>query len=262
MVKFSANLGFLWADIPLPAAILAAKSAGFDAVECHWPYDTAATEIVKALDDTGLAMLGINTFKGDDKSGGFGLSAVPGQQAAARLAIDQAIFFAAQIGAEAVHVMAGKAAGAGAKTVFEANLTYACTKALNYDLTILIEPLNPYDAPGYFLNSLEQAAQIIARSGLKNLKLMFDCYHVGRTEGDIIGHLRALYPIIGHIQFASVPSRQRPDQGKVDFAEIFSVIDGMGWTRPIGAEYKPIGKTEDSLGWMQGMGRSSLGVKP
>ena len=157
MVKFSANLGFLWADIPLPAAILAAKSAGFDAVECHWPYDTAATEIVKALDDTGLAMLGINTFKGDDEGGGFGLSAVPGQQAAARLAIDQAIFFAAQIGAEAVHVMAGKAAGAGAKTVFEANLAYACTKALNYDLTILIEPLNPYDAPGYFLNSLEQA---------------------------------------------------------------------------------------------------------
>ena len=116
MVKFSANLGFLWADIPLPAAILAAKSAGFDAVECHWPYDTAATEIVKALDDTGLAMLGINTFKGDDKGGGFGLSAVPGQQAAARLAIDQAIFFAAQLGAQAVHVMAGKAAGAGAKT--------------------------------------------------------------------------------------------------------------------------------------------------
>ena len=73
--------------------------------------------------------------------------------------------------------------------------------------------------------------------------------------------MRALYPIIGHIQFASVPSRQRPDQGKVDFAEVFSVIDGMGWTRSIGAEYKPIGKTEDSLGWMQGMGRSSLGLK-
>ena len=153
--------------------------------------------------------------------------------------------------------MAGNAAGAEAKAVFEANLAFACAEAANHGLTILIEPLNPHDAPGYFLNSLEQAAQIIARLGQNNLKLMFDCYHVGRTEGDVIGHLRALYPIIGHIQFASVPLRQSPDQGSVDFKEVFAAIDDMGWTGPLGAEYKPMGKTEASLCWMQSLGELS-----
>ena len=254
MAKFSANLGFLWTDIPLLEAIHAAKSVGFDAVECHWPYKTPADEIVTALEQTGLTMLVINTVKGGKGGAGFGLSSVPGQEKAARLTINQAISFAAQIGAGAVHVMAGNAAGAEAEVVFEANLAFACAEAANHGLTILIEPLNPHDAPGYFLNSLEQAAQIIARLGQNNLKLMFDCYHVGRTEGDVIGHLRALYPIIGHIQFASVPLRQSPDQGNVDFEEVFAVIDDMGWTGPLGAEYKPMGKTEASLGWMQSLG--------
>jgi hydroxypyruvate isomerase len=157
--------------------------------------------------------------------------------------------------------MAGNAAGAEAEAVFEANLAFAfacaCAEAANHGLTILIEPLSPHDAPGYFLNSLEKAAQIIARLGQNNLKLMFDCYHVGRTEGDVIGHLRALYPIIGHIEFASVPLRQSLDQGSVDFEEVFVAIEDMGWTGPLGAEYKPMGKTEASLGWMQSLGELS-----
>jgi 2-dehydrotetronate isomerase len=250
MVTFSANLGFLWADLPLPAAIRAAKAAGFGAVECHWPYATPPTEITAALKDTGLEMLGLNTPKSAGSIGLFGLSALPGHEALARSVIDQSLSFADDIGARSLHVMAGMVSGAEAQASFCAALSHACHQAQQGGMTILIEPLNRYDAPGYFLNSLAQAEEIITSVNHPNLKLMFDCYHVGRTEGDVIAQLQARLPLIGHIQFASIPNRKSPDQGTLDYTEVFAALDKLGWNRPLGAEYHPDGATGNSLDWM------------
>lgn len=246
-VKFSANLGFLWSDRPLPEAIAAAHEAGFDAVECHWPYDIAPAAVKSALEATGLPMLGLNTIRGNP--GEIGLSALPGRESDARAAIDQAISYAAAIGARAIHVMAGTAEGPEAQAVFLDNLRYARARC-PADIMLLIEPLNRHDAPGYFLKTTEQSAALIAALDLPGIKLMFDCYHVGRTEGDIVTRIRALAPIIGHIQFASVPDRGAPDRGELDYGVIFAEIAAMGWPRPLGAEYKPRAATEDSLDWM------------
>lgn len=251
-MRFSANLGFLWADLALPDAIIAAKSAGFDAVECHWPYHTPPKDIQAALRKTGLDMLGINTDRGNIESGDNGLSAIPGREHEARTAIDQAIAYAAKIDAKNVHVLAGFSDGEIARTTFIDNLRYACAAALPQNITILIEPLNKFDAPGYFLNTTNQAADIIETANAPNLKLMFDCYHVGRTDGDVLKALNTYVPIIGHIQFASVPDRGTPDHGDIDFAVLFAEIERLGWTTPLGAEYKPIGRTEDSLTWLAG----------
>lgn len=250
MTRFSANLGFLFADRPLPDAIRAAHAAGFDAVECHWPYDTPADAVAAALHDTGLPMLGLNTRRGDVAAGDNGLAAIPGREAEAKDAIDEAIAYAARIGAGAVHVMAGFADGPEARACFMENLSYACRKAAARDLTILIEPLNRFDAPGYFLKTTGQAADLIEALALPNLALMFDCYHVGRTEGDVIARLRALYSVIGHIQFAAVPDRGTPDHGEVDYRLVFEAIADLAWPHPLGAEYKPTGRTEASLAWM------------
>ena len=252
-MKFSANLGYLWTDRPLPEAIRAAHAAGFDAVECHCPYDVPAEAVKAALDETGLAMLGLNTARG--KPGENGLAALPGRAADARAAIDQAIAYAGRIGAGAIHVMAGFATGEAAHAVFLENLRYAraaCPQAI----TLLIEPLNRHDAPGYFLQNTDQAAAIIAELGLDGVKLMFDCYHVGRTEGDITTRFRALMPVIGHVQFASVPDRGPPDRGEVDYRFVFGAIADTGWDRPLGAEYKMTGNTEDSLHWMRALSPS------
>ena len=252
-MKFSANLGFLWNDRPLPAAIHAAKAAGFHAVECHWPYAFPAADVRAALEETGLAMLGLNTDRGNLDAGENGLSALPGREVDARAAIDQAIDYSVQIDAQAIHVMAGFASGSEAAQTFEANLKYACTQAATKGKTILIEPLNRHDAPGYFLQTTDQAIATIAKLGHENLKLMFDCYHVGRTEGDIITRLDDLRDRIGHIQFASVPTRGQPDQGEVNYRAVFEAIDAMGWPAPLGAEYKPTGPTDDSLEWMRSL---------
>lgn len=247
-MKFSANLGFLWTDRALPDAIRAAKAAGFDAVECHWPYDVPAVEIRDALTETGLEMLGLNTRRGEP--GENGLAALPGREMEARAAIDEALAYGHEIGAVNVHVMAGFAGGAEAHASFVENLRYACEAAAPLDMTIVIEPLNRHDAPGYFLSTTDQAADIIADVGKDNLRLMFDCYHFQRMEGDISTRLPALLPLIGHIQFASVPDRGTPDHGELDYDHVFGVIRELGWGVPLGAEYKPVKATDDSLGWL------------
>ena len=250
MIRFSANLGFLWQEQSLPDAIRSAKTAGFDAVECHWPYDVPASQVKAALDDTGLSMLGINTWPGQLEKGEIGLAALPGREEDARAAIDEAIEYAITIDARNIHVMAGQSEGQEADQTFKSNLLYACNQAAGYDLTILVEPLNRHDNPDYFLKTTDQAVEIICSLNQPNLQLMFDCYHVQRTEGDVNHRLRQFIDFIGHIQFASSPDRGRPDQGELDYRHVFSLIKELGYDRPLGAEYRPEGRTEDSLGWM------------
>lgn len=250
-MQFSANLGFLWTELSLPDAIRAARAAGFDAVECHWPYDTAPDDINAALSETGMQMLGLNTARGDVAGGENGLSALPNRESDARAAIDQAIAYAVAIKAPKVHVMAGFAQGKAAHDTFVANLRYACEMAASHGITILIEPLNSYDAPGYFLQTTDQAMAIMTEVGAPNIKLMFDCYHVQLMQGDLSHKLAALHDHIGHIQFASVPDRGPPDQGEVNYAHVFGVIAKLGYQQPLGAEYKPKGPTETTLGWFK-----------
>lgn len=252
-MKFSANLGFLWNDRSLPDAVRAAKEAGFDAVECHWPYETPAGEVRAVLTETGLSMLGLNTRRGDIDRGDNGLSAIPGREAEARAAIDEALAYSVDIGALNIHVMAGFANGLDAEKTFVENLQFACKKASEHNINILIEPLNKYDAPGYFLTTTEQALHVMDTVGMTNIKLMFDCYHIQLMEGDLTHRIKALLPRVGHIQFASVPDRGPPDHGEINYTHVFRVIAELGYTTPLGAEYKPNISTDATLDWMSGL---------
>ena len=249
---FSANLGFLWNDRPLPEAVIAAKEAGFDAVECHWPYDTNASLLQQALQETGLPMLGLNTIRGDVAAGENGLSALPVREQQAQEAIRQAVDYARQINCHNIHVMAGYASGKDAEDSFIRNLEFACDLAAQYGIGILIEPLNHYDAPGYFLNDLALARHVLAKVNRQNLKLMFDCYHIQILHGDITRQLQNAFGIIGHIQFASVPDRGAPDEGELNYQHLFSVMKKAGYEKPLGAEYKAAnGDTDASLSWLK-----------
>ena len=250
-MRFSANLGFLWNDRPLPDAIHAAAKAGFDAVECHWPYENDEADVKAALEATGLSMLGLNTVRGNLADGENGLAALCGRENEARAAIDQALAYAAAINTPNIHVMAGFADGDAARATFVANLEYAAAAAAKAGRTILIEPLNHHDAPGYFLKHTDQARAIIEDVAVDNLKLMFDCYHIQILQGDLSRNLAANLDITGHIQFASVPDRGAPDTGEVNYHHIFAEIAALGYDAPLGAEYKPAnGDADASLGWL------------
>lgn len=250
-MKFSANLGFLWTEMPLPEAVRAAAAAGFDAVEFHFPYSTPLAQIRAALAETGLPVVGLNTIRGDHAAGENGLAALPGRGEDARTAVDEALDYGAAIGAGAVHVMAGKASGAEAHAAFLDILRYATARAAGQGMNILIEPLNRHDAPDYFLRTTDQALAILQEVGADNLGIMFDCYHVQRTEGDVSTRLAALWPHVGHVQIASAPDRGAPDHGELDFEHIFGVLRDLGHDRPVGAEYSPRGPTGDSLAWLK-----------
>ncbi len=250
-MKFSANLGFLWSGRPLVDRIRAAKEAGFDAVECHWPYDVTARDVRAALDETGLEMLGLNTRRGNTEVGENGLSALPGREVEARSAIDEALAYARMTRTAAIHVMAGNSSGPRARKAFTENLSYACDAAVADGITVLVEPLNPHNAPGYFLSGTCMAADIIREVGRPNLRMMFDCYHVQIIEGDVTRRLEALLPLVGHIQIASVPDRGAPDHGELDYDFVLARIAELGWVAPIGAEYVHAGQDVPDLGWLQ-----------
>ncbi|KQT60634.1 MULTISPECIES: hydroxypyruvate isomerase family protein [unclassified Aureimonas] len=247
MIQLSANLGFLWKDRALPDAIRAAKAAGFDAVECHWPYEMPAADVRAALDETGLSMLGLNTRRG--REGENGLSAMPGRESEARAAIDEAFDYGSEIGAGAVHVMAGASRGVeGAREAFLENLAYAADLGGKYGMVVLIEPLNARDAPGYFHQTVEEAADIVGALGRPEVRIMFDLYHQQIMGGDLVRRFERHRDLVGHVQFAAVPSRAEPDEGEVAFERL---LPALGWSGPFGAEYRPRAGTDDGLGWMR-----------
>ncbi len=258
MPRISANLGFLWLDLPLVERIRRAKAAGFEAVEFHYPYDTPVDDVRAVLAETGLPVVGLNTRPGDIAAGDLGLAALPGREAEARAAIDEAVAYAAALSARYVHVMAGKPPAGehqSAERAYLSALEHAADKAGPAGLTIVVEPLNVYDAPGYFLRTTAQASELIGRLGRPNVKILFDCYHVQISEGDLTRRLETLLPIVGHVQIAAVPSRREPDEGEIAYDRLLSAIDAMGYDGFVGAEYRPRATVEEGLGWLRSLGR-------
>lgn len=244
-MRFSANLGFLFTDRPLLEAIHLARETGFDAVELHWPYDTPAHALRGALGD--LPLVSLNTVRGDLAQGEFGLAALPGREDAARRSIDEALAYAAECGAENLHVMAGRAKGEAALAAFLGNLAYAVERAEPQGIRILIEPLNAFDAPGYFLDGLTLAERVAAAIASPALRIMFDCYHMARMGEDVEEAARRTMPRIGHIQFAGVPDRGEPDRGTLDYSHLLPALRAAGYEGVFGAEYRPQGGNFDWL---------------
>ena len=251
-MRFSANLGLLFTGQPLVAAIRAAAAAGFQAVECHWPYDTDSAEVRAVLAETGLPMLCLNTLRGRAEAGEFGLAALPGRQEEARAAIRQGLDFGQQIGAGNLHIMAGVASGPEAEATFAENLRWAADQAGQTGMGLLIEPLNRHDVPGYFLQNCDQAAALVDHLASPHIKIMFDCYHLQRQAGDLVYYFSQYQPVIGHVQFAAVPDRGPPSGGELDYRWLLGELVRLGYEGWFGAEYRPAGRTEDSLGWLAG----------
>lgn len=251
MIRFSASLEFLWPRLSLPDAVRAAARAGFDGVECHFPYAVPPADLRAALGETGLAMIGINAPPGDLVAGDFGLAAIPGRADEARRAIDEGIAYAAAIGARHLHVMAGRADGLkGARDCYLANLAHAADAAAAAGLGVVIEAINRRDAPGYLVAEVEAAAAVLGELDRPNLRLMFDCYHVQVMQGDVIRRLEALMPLIGHVQIASVPDRAEPDGGELALDRVVRAIGAIGYDGFVGAEYRPASTAEAGLGWL------------
>lgn len=253
MSTLTANISFMFQECAFLDRIDAAKAAGIDRVECHFPYDTPIPVLKERLARASVTLTGLNTAPGDVAKGEWGLAGLPGRTTDFRRDFDQAVDYASALGVPMIHVMAGVVAPetkAAARNAYVENLRAISPIAAKAGITILLEPLNTRDKPNYLVSLCEEITGVIDEVGQPNVKLLFDVYHVQIMQGDIIKRLERLRDYIGHIQIAAVPSRAEPDEGEVSYKAIFAAIEAIGYKGLIGLEYKPRGVTEQGLAWI------------
>jgi hydroxypyruvate isomerase len=260
MPRLCANLGFLFPELPFLDRFAAAARAGFAGVEYAAPYDYPVRELRTRLDDLGLEQVLINSPAGDAAKGERGLASLPGRTQDFRDSIKLALDYAQALGCRMVHVTAGNppadAARDTAAAVYAVNLAWAAEAALAAGVLPVIEPLNPRDAPGYFLATQEQGAAIVAAIGRDKLGLQFDIYHCQTAQGGIATRLAALMPVIAHMQLADAPGRHEPGTGEIGWEFLLPHIDALGYRGWIGCEYRPLGDTVAGLAWRERYGLS------
>lgn len=250
MPKFAANLTFLFRELPFLDRFEAAAEAGFSGVEVLFPYDDAASEITRRLRAFDLRMVLINAPPPNWAGGERGFAAVPGLSERFRTDFRRALRFAGALGAEHLHLMAGRAQGLVARKTYVDNLAWAAEQAPQMSLTI--EPINGHDMEGYFLNDFDQAAEILDEVGAVNLGLQFDMYHAQKITGDGMAAWEKHRARVKHVQIGGVPGRHEPVKGDIDYPAFFARLDVEGYAGWVSGEYNPAGKTEAGLGWMAG----------
>lgn len=257
MPRFAANLSMMYTEHDFLDRFAAAAADGFKGVEFLFPYAYTPQELARRLADNGLQQALFNAPPGDWDAGERGMSALPGREDEFRRSIARALDYAQALDCPHIHVMAGMvpagADRAAMRATYIENLRWACEQAKPDGRTLLIEPINGRDMPGYFLSRQDDAHAVIAEVGADNLKVQMDLYHCQIVEGDLAMKIRQYLPTgrVGHFQIAGVPDRHEPDQGEVDFRYLFGVIDAMGYDGWIGCEYRPAAGTSAGLGWLR-----------
>ncbi len=254
MPRFAANLSMMFNEVPFLDRFARAKKAGFEAVEFLFPYDHPADEVAGALKEQGLTQALFNMPPGDWENGERGIAALPGRESEFHAAVDKALEYAEALDCPRLHCMAGIIPDgidpAQAEVLYTDNLAHAAEKLASQGRTLLIEPLNHRDAPGYLLSRQDHARGIIERSHMDNLRLQFDIYHCQIVHGDLIRWMEQLLPIIGHVQIADVPERHEPGTGEINYTNVLAALDRLGYDGWVGCEYRPAGNTEEGLTWM------------
>lgn len=254
MPRFAANLTMLFTEHPFLDRFERAASAGFTAVEFLFPYAFEATDIKQRLTDHGLTLVLHNLPAGDWDAGERGIACHPDRVAEFRDGVGRAIDCARVLGVPQLNCLAGKTphgvADEAVRDTLVNNLRYAAAALGDAGLKLLIEPINTFDIPGFFLNRTTQALALIDAVGSDNLYVQYDIYHAQRMEGELIATMQKNLSRIAHIQLADNPGRNEPGTGEIHYDQVFAALDRMGYAGWVGCEYKPATTTEAGLGWL------------
>jgi len=253
MPKLAANLSWIYQEVPFLERFGAAAKHGFKAVEILFPYEATAAEIATELKKHKLTQALFNLPSGDASKGERGIAALPGREAEFAAALDKALDYAKALECRTLHVMSGMITpGADTQAMhntFVSNLRMACDRTAKSGLTLVLEPINHRDIPGYFTNTTAQVEAIIKEVGAPHLKLQLDLYHLQVTEGDLQKRTERLFPLTAHVQIAGNPDRNEPDLGEANHMYLLDLLDRLGYDGYVGLEYKPKTTTAAGLGW-------------
>ena len=254
MQRFAANLSTLFREYDWLKRPIAAKRAGFDAVEIQFPYDLDLDALVRAKREAEVAWLMINLPPGNFAAGERGMACLPGREADFRAGVALCRRYGEALGVAQVNMPAGVPPKGTDRATVEAtlveNMRFAAEELGKAGIKLLVEPINDRDIPGFFVTRADQALDLIRRADHPNLGLLHDLYHAQVMVGDLLRNLERLMANIGHIQFADPPGRHEPGTGELNWPVLFAAIDRLGYRGWVAAEYFPRGNTADSLGWM------------
>ena len=255
MPKFAANLTMLFNEVPFLDRFERAAKAGFDAVEFLFPYAYSVSDIQSRLKDNGLKLVLHNLPAGDWEAGERGIACLPDRVDEFRSGVTRALEFGTALGVPQVNCLAGKAPAGVSEAVlrqtFVSNLAYAAAALKRAGIRLLVEPINTFDIPGFYLSRTAQAIDILDEVGSDNLFVQYDLYHAQRMEGELAATVAKHLARIGHIQLADNPGRNEPGTGEINYPFLFAHLDRIGYKGHIGCEYKPATTTEAGLGWLQ-----------
>lgn len=254
MPRFAANLSMMFTELPFLDRFQAAAQAGFGAVEFLFPYDYPAETVAGRLHAAGLVQALFNLPPGDFAAGERGMAAIPGREEEFRNSVPLALTYARALNCKALHAMSGITKGldrATCEASFIANIGFAADCLAADGITLLIEPINDRNMPGYFISHQSEALDLIARVDRPNVALQLDLYHAQIMDGDLTRLIESMAGRYRHVQIASVPERHEPDEGEVNYPHLFAALDSIGYDGWIGCEYNPRGDTRAGLGWFQ-----------
>lgn len=255
MPKLAANLTMLFTEYPFLQRFDRAAEAGFRSVEFMFPYDETASDVRQAIERNDLELVLFNLPAGDWAAGDRGTAAQPSRQDEFEAGVTTALEYAVALRPPMINCLAGKMGNEpNSWDVLVANARYAADSLRATGTTLLFEPVNPHDVPGFALPTTQSALDLIAAVERENVGLQFDIYHAIRMGEDAIGFIRDHGKEISHIQIADVPGRHQPGTGEIDFGELFEVIDSSGYEGWVSLEYNPEGPTEDGFGLIRRMG--------
>ena len=253
MPRLAANLTMMYNEHAFLERFAAAARDGFKGVEFLFPYEHPAADIKSRLEAHGLTQALFNAPPGDWQKGERGLASRPGREDEFKRSIARALEYARVLGNQRLHVMAGLIAPgedrARHREAYVRNLAYAAGEAKALGITVVIEPINTRDIPGFFLNRQDEAHAVCEEVGAANLQVQMDLYHCQIVEGDLAMKIRRYIEGVGHMQIAGVPERHEPDLGEINYPYLFALIDELGYSGWIGCEYRPRKGTSEGLGW-------------
>jgi hydroxypyruvate isomerase len=254
MLSFSANLSMLFTEVEFLERFSRASKAGFRAVECQFPYAYRADQLADQLEAHRLALVLHNLPAGNWAAGERGIACLPGRTGEFQDGVGRAIEYATALRCTQLNCLAGIApAGASRLTLHDTfidNLRFAGRELKKRDITLLVEPLNTRDTPGFFLETSQQSLEIIESADIANLRLQFDVYHMHIMEGDVVRSLQRSLSYLSHLQVADDPGRHEPGTGTIDFPSVFQTLESAKYGEWIGCEYVPSRATEETLGWL------------
>lgn len=255
MPRLAANLSMLFTELRFQDRFAAARSAGFEGVEFLFPYAFERDLLADRLKAAGLSQALFNLPPGDWDAGERGIACLPRRVGEFQDGVGRALDYAAALGCPTLHCMIGippegVARSVAMRTLVD-NLRFAGKAAGQAGVTIVVEPINQYDMPGYLVSRSADAAAILEQVGMETVRLQYDVYHMQRTEGELAATIARLLPLIGHVQVADNPGRHEPGTGEINYGFLLQELDRFGYGGWVGCEYRPVAGTVEGLGWAQ-----------